>query len=120
MLLFALLACSDAPSAVVGDPTGLPLELDAGTYSVRGGSPTGPVVAVVVVTSTGTNAFTEDWYLSPSGASGTYAPFVRPGPTNPTITNSYLYVSSATTNPPTNPAPATGAIRWRHGVTKPQ
>jgi hypothetical protein len=96
----------------------MPLEIDVGTYSVRAATPQGAIVAVVVVTNTGTDQFTEDWYLSPSGTSGTYAPYIKPSAANPSVTQAYVYASSATANPPTNPAPAAGSIHWRHAVTK--
>jgi hypothetical protein len=115
MLLLLSLACAPEPDL---RPVGMPLEIDVGTYSVRTGSPTGPIVAVVVVKNTGTDTFTEDWFLAPAGASGTYAPYVKPSATNPTVVLNYVYASSSTAVPPTNPAPAPSSIRWKHAVTK--
>jgi hypothetical protein len=117
MLLSALLACADP--APLAEPVGLPLEIDAGTYSVRAGSATAPIAAVVVVTPTGTDAFTEDWYLSPAGASNGYAAYVKPSASATSLNYTFVYASSATTVPPTSPAPAPGAVRWKHTVSKP-
>lgn len=119
MLALSLLSsCASEPAVIEGDPYGMPLEIDVGTYSVRAATPQGQIVAVVVVSNTGPDTFTEDWYLSPLGSTGTYAPYIKPSAANPAVTQAFVYASAATTNPPTNPAPAAGAIKWRHAVTK--
>lgn len=115
-MMFLLLACSPT---IQGDPLGLPLEVDAGSYNLRAGGPQGAIVGVLVVTPTGTDKFDEDWYLSPAGASGNYAPFTKPSAQNPAVTLHFQYVNASTVNPPTNPAPATGSVRWHHVVTRP-
>lgn len=116
--LSLLFSCASDP-VIEGDPIGVPLEIDMGSFNIRAGGSTGAIVAVVVVNSTGANDFTEDWYLSPAGASGNYAPYIRPSAQNPSTTMFFQYVNNSTTTPPTNPAPASGSIHWHHVVTKP-
>lgn len=112
-LLSLLVSCANEP-APIADPTGLPLEIDMGSFNIRAGSATGKIVGVVVVNSGGT---VEDFYLSPAGASGNYAAYINPSAGNPSTTLFYQYVNNSTTVPPTNPAPAPSAVHKKHTVS---
>jgi hypothetical protein len=117
-LAMCAFGCATERAVPPADPLGAPREFDSGTFNIRLNNGQGKILAVVVAKKLDDDHYREDWYLSPSGASGNYQEYVWPSSTQATTTLFVEWVNGTTTIPPTNPAPASGAIHWLHQTTK--